>query len=359
MYDGPDMLRALGVPDVGVLSVQRPSDLAAGPGVAGGPATRRMPGRPQRPAAAPEPAPQVELVPRLPLVVPGRLPQSPLGYVSPALPPWGAERIPVEGAVILRGASGAAANVLTAANAIATAEGLSVSTTAADEVVCSYQIPGGMIGIVTGYAAAPASRLGYDADNVSFQLQVGGRRTQLPQRRRGIVGGLNYGVLRVYRRNSDDSLIAINDPAEDEPAVGASYGFKQFRYWIRTPGGPATLSIQQYLKGSSTAVDAATIVTAGAGAQKSGVLDVTGEFFALALVNGATAQRPEVLVSLVSREDEVFASLLPIHYVAQSGTTVALLATNASTATWHVAIGALEIMLIERDLYRRFVADNV
>ena len=113
-------------------------------------------------------------------------------------------------------------------------------------------------------------------------------------------------MLRVFRSDSTRAaLIDANTAAADTPSVGPCLGYRFIKVFMRTPLGPATLVIQQYLRASSTAVATATFTTAVAGDVVTGVVDVVGEFFGVTLTEGATPDRPEVLVTLVNRSDEV------------------------------------------------------
>lgn len=100
-------------------------------------------------------------------------------WLSPVLPPWGCDIVTVEGRTLLRGATGAAAAVLTSATAVSTASGISVAA-AAQANICSYTIPARMVGILRGYYARPWSKLGYDSGHVSFAVLVGGRKMRIP-----------------------------------------------------------------------------------------------------------------------------------------------------------------------------------
>lgn len=167
-----------------------------------------MPGR--------SPVGVLDLVPRRVVVsssTPAPAPPCPIDelWLSPALPPWGCDIITAEGRTLLRGATGAAAAVLTAANAVSTASGISVAAEAQANI-CSYTIPARMVGILRGYYARPWSTLGYDSGHVTFAVLVGGRKMRIPS--------------PVGLRGSFKDLIPIHDVAKPgwEVAVQGTNG---------------------------------------------------------------------------------------------------------------------------------------
>jgi hypothetical protein len=140
------------------------------------------------------------------------VPYAAQGYLSPLLAPWGAERLFAEGRIVLPGATGAAGSVATAAAAAAKAEGLSVASSAREATLASFRVPEEMVGVVTGYYARPSSLLGYDAGHVTFALDRGGQRTQLPQRLLGLRGDFNHliPIHYVVKPTVTVSLLASN-----------------------------------------------------------------------------------------------------------------------------------------------------
>lgn len=119
-------------------------------------------------------------------------------------------------------------------------------------------------------------------------------------------------MLRVYRYDSSNAQLTGGSPGGSDgaaPSAGIPIrGFKKIKAFMRTPAGPATLTIQQYLKANSTPVATAILTTGGsfpAEADNKDGTAVVGELAAITLVNGATAQTPEVLVQLMERADEL------------------------------------------------------
>jgi len=162
------------------------------------------------------------------------VPRLPLGYLSPELTPWGAEPVFAEGRVILPVGAGATAAVAAAsaisAAACAYAEGLTVSALPTAAVVCTYTVPPNMVGIVRSFYARPESIMGYDTGEVTFYLDVSGRRTKLPVRLLGLRGTFQAPIPVQYeaRENRVVSILASNASTATWHIVAATFDILLF-----------------------------------------------------------------------------------------------------------------------------------
>ncbi len=114
-------------------------------------------------------------------------------------------------------------------------------------------------------------------------------------------------MLRVYRYDSKSAQLGASAADSGAPAVIPILGYKKIKAFLRTPSGPATLVIQQYMKANSTAVATATFTTAApfpAEVDSGDGVPVVGELAGITLTNGPTAQIPECLVRLEDRSAE-------------------------------------------------------
>lgn len=151
-----------------------------------------------------------------------RLIESAFGFQSPFLPPWGSERLFAEGRIILKGAAPAATGVNGAASACAVAElGSDTSTGPTDATVTSIVVPANKVAVVIGYFARPESALGWDAGQVTFNLDNAGQRTQLPQRLLGLRGSFAQPIPCFYvaRSGTTMSLLATNASTQNYHCV--------------------------------------------------------------------------------------------------------------------------------------------
>ena len=105
--------------------------------------------------------------------------------------------------------------------------------------------------------------------------------------------------LRIYRRDSSSSQLAGGATAADTPKDVPCLGFASVMVSARSPTGAFTITIQGKLKGSSTATTIATLTCAAGSMLNQAIAVGAFELLDVALVNGASAQRPEVILALV------------------------------------------------------------
>ena len=104
--------------------------------------------------------------------------------------------------------------------------------------------------------------------------------------------------LPIYRRDSSETALAALAVAGGTPAAAPVLGYDSLTVWARSPVGAFTIDVQQFLKGSSTAITT-TSMTCAAGSYLSQAVTLTGELVKIVLTNGASEQAPEVLIKLV------------------------------------------------------------
>ena len=107
-------------------------------------------------------------------------------------------------------------------------------------------------------------------------------------------------VQRVYLRDSSDAEMIAAEVATDTPSIIPIHGKKRWKVHARGPSGPVTIALQERLRANSTLV---TVATFTGTAIDDDTTPVCGEIGSIVVTNGAAAQRPEILVSLVEGSD--------------------------------------------------------
>lgn len=101
--------------------------------------------------------------------------------------------------------------------------------------------------------------------------------------------------LAILRRDSTGSSIGNGGTIDQEAAPCKGYEIALVH--LRCPTANGTLAIQQRMRGSSTFVQTDTFSPGGAG-WDGGAAIIVGEHIRCLFTNGATAQVPEILVTL-------------------------------------------------------------
>lgn len=142
----------------------------------------------------------------------------PISYQRPGDVPWGAEPFYVEGRALLpigpTAASAAATASGTAAAAVENASGVEVADTPTEATVAEFFVPARKIAVVTGWFARPFSTLGYELNNVTFGLALGGARpVSIPTRLLGVRGSRGRPFAGAYTVGAEKAIRLLGSNA--------------------------------------------------------------------------------------------------------------------------------------------------
>lgn len=112
------------------------------------------------------------------------------------------------------------------------------------------------------------------------------------------------GPLPVYRRDSSNAQLAISGTATDTPDMVPCLGMETFEVVGRSPTDTFDVNVYGLQQANSTATLIGTMTCPAAGNLNQSIRVAGWEMLKITLVNGATAQKPEVLATLIPLRGE-------------------------------------------------------